>query len=1077
MTTALASVDVEVRATLEVYDKAMGEAKKTALETEKAAVSSMKAIEDAAKAAGDIATASMGKAAEASSGATAAMEKAATAAKAEGAAMAESAAKAGAFEKANISAASSLGELLDAQTKAANAARAGIAGGQEELALIHKLMSEKRVAANAERERAEALKQSEAAQRRATAAERESIPSKKQSAEASKEAAKAEREANRIRRESERDLRAAGRAAGQFTSSVGQMVGQLATGNISVQTFATSSGTAVSSLTALPAAAGVALGALGALAVGTVAATVAADKYVASIGQAEVALMGLGQLAGITAGQFQEMAAGVAEASDLSIGQAEAAMGVFTRAGISNGEVLKRLTADVLDYAAATGQDLKAAQAEMATGFSDIEKGVTIFNEKLNLLDAKTSEYILNLARQGRTTEAQIALERELAGAIGGTAEKIGFLASMWRSARDAAASYFSQLGKGVAVDFGGGTTEARLERLKADRERAQGALIQIPAINRRREAEIAGLEATQRAARATAEATRVEAERRKGTREATEAAQALMPWDRQRADLSERITKVETARRQGLISEVTATRALRAARVQMAALDQRAARDGARAPRSSGNSRAQSLAREAASMEANARSSRDLAEAYLESSEAGFRAEAVRQALTSATKKGIDADAQLARQLALNRAQAAASGAKALRSSEEQISAQRAANAAVADGSMTVREATEWVQQQTAQRELHVLAAQAEGEELELLTKIIERQGAAVEELNRVTAEGNALKAIEDAREANKVLEAENTLIGKNNAERRLALAQLRAMSQIRALGIDPTGESAKKILDEANRGAQLENQGELASFMNGVTTETERQIVALQQQAAMIGLTYREAAILTKQQELLAQAEAAGIPMTDANRAAIEKLAQAYGAATENSRILNEHMQALEQASSFAADSVAGFFDDIVWGSGDADQALANLVKSLGRAMFQAYALGEGPLAGILGTSNSGTVGGGSGGGLSSIFGSIFKSVFKVPVAHSGLAPGGAAATNRMISPLSLLAPSLRSSLKPGEFHAILQDGEEVVPRGGRSRSGGGDVFMTVNTPNADSFRRSDRQIGQQLKKRLSL
>lgn len=1072
MTTALASVDVEVRATLEVYDKAMDGAKKTAHDTEKAAVSSMKAIEDAAKAAGDTAAASMSKAAEASSGATAAMEQGAAAAKAEGAAMAEGAAKADAFTRANVTAASSLGDLLDAQTKAANAARAGIAGAQEELAAIHKLMSERQVATAAERERTEALKQTEAAQRRATAAEKEGIPSKKQSAEASKEAAKAEREANRIRREAERDLRAASRAAGQFTSSMGQMVGQLATGNISVQTFATSSGTAVSSLSAIPAAAGLALGAIGLFAVGAAAATVAADKYTASIGRAEVSLMGFGELAGITAGQFQAMANEVADASDLSIGQAEEAMGVFTRAGISNGEVLKRLTADVLDYAAATNQDLKSAQAEMATGFSDIEKGVTIFNEKLNLLDAKTAEYIINLDRQGRTTEAQIALERELAGAIGGTADKIGFLASMWREARDAAASYFSQLGKGIAVDFGGGTTEDRLERLRGDRERAQGALIQIPAINRRREAEIAGLEATQRAARATAAATAAEAERRKGTREATEAAQALMPWDRQRAELSQKITQIETARTRGLISETTATRALRAARVQMTQLDQRAARDGARAPRSGGNSRAQSLAREAASMAANASASRDLAEAYLESSEAGFRAEAVRQSLTSATKKGIDAEAQLTRQLALNRAQAAAAGAKSLRSSEEQIAAQRQANAAVAAGTMTVREAAEWVQVSTAQRELHVLAAQAEGEELELLTKIIERQGRAVEEMNRVTAESNALKAVEDAREANKVLEAENALIGKNNAERRVALAQLKAMSQIRALGVDPNGERAKEIMAEAARGAQLENQGELASFMDGVTKETERQIVALQQQAAMIGMTYREAAILTRQQELLAQAEAAGIPMTDANRAAIEKLAQAYGAATENSRILNEHMQALEQASSFAADSLATFFDDIVWGSGDADEALKNLVKSLGRAMFQAFALGQGPLAGILGTANNGTVGGGSGGSISSIFGSIFKSVFKVPVAHSGLKPGGRAATNRMLS-----LPDMRSSLKPGEFHAILEDGEEVVPKGGRSRQGGGNVYMTVNTPNADSFRRSDRQVGRDLKKRLSL
>lgn len=1075
MTTALASVDVEVRATLEVYDKAMDGAKKTAVETEKAASDAMKGIEEASKAAGDVAAAAMSKAAEASSGATSAMESAASAAKVEASAMAQGAAAAKAFERANVSAASSLGDLLEAQTKAADATRAGVAGAQEELALIQKLISQRQAATAAERERTEALKQSEAAQRRATAADKEAIPTKKQSAQAAKEAAKAEREANRIRREAERELRGMSRAAGQFSSASGNMIGQIATGNVSMQSFATSGGMAVSSLSALPAAAGVALGGIALLAAGVVTAAVATDKYTASVGRSEVALMGFGALASLTVDQFQDMAEKVADAADLSIGQAEAALGTFTRMGISNGEVLEGLTSLVQRYAQVTNQDLKGAQEELASSFADPIKGVETLNEKLNLLDAKTSQYIVNLAQQGRTTEAQTALMRALTGEIGTQTENIGFLAGAWRTAKNAAADYFRELGKGVSVDFGGGTTGDRLERLRGDRERARGALIQIPAINRRRDAEIAALEATQRSEEATRRATAAEAERRKTTREAAEAAQSLLPWERQRAEITQRVTRIEAARKNGLIDEATASRALRAARVQLNQLDQRAARDGARATRS-GNSRAQSLAREAASMEANARASRDLAEAYLESAEAGFRSEAVRQSLTQATRKGIDAEAQLNRQLALNRAQAAASGAKSVRAMEEEIAARRQANAAIASGAMTVREATEWVQMDTAQRELQTLAVNAQGEELELLTKIIERQGRAVEELNRVNAEANAAKAIEDAREANKILEAENALIGKNNAERRTALAQLRAMAQIRALGIDPGGQQAKDILDAAQTDARLQNQGELASFMDSVTKETYRQIAAMKDEAAVLGMTYEAAAIFTRQQELLAQAEAAGIPLTDENRRAIEQLAEAYGHATENSRLLNEHMRGLQEATDFAASSVASFFDDIVWGSGSAKDALRGLLKSLGQAMFQAFALGQGPLAGILGTASTGRVGGGSGGGLNSLFGGLFKSMFKVPVAHSGLRPGGRAATNRMVSPLSLLAPNLRSSLKPGEFHAILEDGEEVIPRGG-SRRGGGNVYMTVTTPNADSFRRSDRQIGQQLKKRMDL
>lgn len=83
-------------------------------------------------------------------------------------------------------------------------------------------------------------------------------------------------------------------------------------------------------------------------------------------------------------------------------------------------------------------------------------------------------------------------------------------------------------------------------------------------------------------------------------------------------------------------------------------------------------------------------------------------------------------------------------------------------------------------------------------------------------------------------------------------------------------------------------------------------------------------------------------------------------------------------------------------------------------------------------------------------------------------LPIFHDGLYPGAPAPPMQMV-PSALLdgAPRLHLGLAPDEFPAILQEGEEVIPRGGRRRGGGG-VTINFNGPtDADSVRRSMGQI----------
>lgn len=66
---------------------------------------------------------------------------------------------------------------------------------------------------------------------------------------------------------------------------------------------------------------------------------------------------------------------------------------------------------------------------------------------------------------------------------------------------------------------------------------------------------------------------------------------------------------------------------------------------------------------------------------------------------------------------------------------------------------------------------------------------------------------------------------------------------------------------------------------------------------------------------------------------------------------------------------------------------------------------------------------------------------------------------------------------APRFHNGLRADEFPAILQKGEEVIPKdevGRRSRDRGGDVIINVQAKDADSFRQSRRQIAREVKSR---
>lgn len=99
----------------------------------------------------------------------------------------------------------------------------------------------------------------------------------------------------------------------------------------------------------------------------------------------------------------------------------------------------------------------------------------------------------------------------------------------------------------------------------------------------------------------------------------------------------------------------------------------------------------------------------------------------------------------------------------------------------------------------------------------------------------------------------------------------------------------------------------------------------------------------------------------------VTPAQIKQIEALTDRQSQAKESTERLRQAQEDYNGAVRLAGGAVSGFLSDIVSGGKNAEQALSNLIKRLADAVLQAQLLGDGPLAGLLGTrGKDGAVGG---------------------------------------------------------------------------------------------------------------
>ncbi|MDK4727474.1 phage tail length tape measure family protein [Rhizobium phaseoli] len=194
--------------------------------------------------------------------------------------------------------------------------------------------------------------------------------------------------------------------------------------------------------------------------------------------------------------------------------------------------------------------------------------------------------------------------------------------------------------------------------------------------------------------------------------------------------------------------------------------------------------------------------------------------------------------------------------------------------------------------------------------------------------------------------------------------------------------------------------------------------------------------------------QQQLLSEAQQAGVTVTPELAASIDTLATNYAkasSASEGLKVSQERLKkSAEEFRDLGRDVVGGFISDLRSGKSAAEALAGALDKVVDKLI-------DVSLNAIFGTGGAGGLFGGGGGGL--LGGMIIPGIL-----HSGgVAGSDGYGHGRSVSP-STFAGAKRyhtggvAGLQPGEVPAILQRGEVVLPRGTKTGGGGGKTQIQV-------------------------
>ena len=358
--------------------------------------------------------------------------------------------------------------------------------------------------------------------------------------------------------------------------------------------------------------------------------------------------------------------------------------------------------------------------------------------------------------------------------------------------------------------------------------------------------------------------------------------------------------------------------------------------------------------------------------------------------------------------------------------------------------------------------------------------------------ELRLAEAQGDAVKRASIVRQiaAAKDLETLRAQVRLNEKlvqaeQERMAIASARAADREANDDLEFQLKGQHALL-EASRVYEIEN-GKIQRHAVDVTEdriETETRLRARLND-------FKKAGKDLTAQEIQAERELISIQV------AKERQIKQVGDRIEETRDAQE--EALERQKEFQ-ETLSSGLTDLIYTTGSFEDALKKLVLELSKAAVEARLLAA--IQYSAGTGTGEVPGGASGnvtGGLIDLFKAGAKSYFgggssaagvpenavqsAIPeasafIAHQGGIVGNI--TSRRSVPASnfISAPRFHDGLRQNEFPAILEKGEEVIPKDkvGAAPPTRPNITFNINTPDADSFRASERQMARKLRMRAS-
>lgn len=270
------------------------------------------------------------------------------------------------------------------------------------------------------------------------------------------------------------------RHMGNLGSAAGRMAGDVATGNASLGSMSTNGAAAGRALLGL----GGTIGAVAAAVAGLAVAAAAVgylwlDGEKSALGY-ERAVTGVGRTAGLTADQLQVLTHAAADHAGMSIKASQEMAAAYLNTGQVGGEALGQLLSITKDFASFTGQDLPAAQRQLASAMEDPAKAAVEMTRQFGLLTQAQIAQIEAAVEAGDALAAQKIMMDAISDAADGHADKVGVMTNAWDAIGQSISNAITRFGEWLYV---------------TDAEKAQMGVKRIEDGIAVRDARIAGLQ------------------------------------------------------------------------------------------------------------------------------------------------------------------------------------------------------------------------------------------------------------------------------------------------------------------------------------------------------------------------------------------------------------------------------------------------------------------------------------------------------------------------------------------------------------------------------------------------------